>query len=74
MLTTEVENYPGFPEPILGPELMKRMRMQVERLGLKIIDRDVTRINLKNKPFQVEVEDATYNADSLILAMGASAR
>jgi len=74
MLTTEVENYPGFPEPILGPELMKRMRMQVERLGLKIIDRDVTQINLKTRPFQVEVEDVTYSADSLILAMGASAR
>ncbi|MEM0097109.1 MAG: thioredoxin-disulfide reductase [Conexivisphaerales archaeon] len=74
MLTTEVENYPGFPEPILGPELMKRMREQVERLGLKIIDKDVTKINLKERPFKVHVEDTTYITDSIILATGASAR
>ncbi len=74
MLTTEVENFPGFPEPILGPELMKRMREQVERLGLKIIDRDATNINLKVRPFEVEVEDIKYYADAIILATGASAR
>lgn len=74
MLTTEVENFPGFPEPVLGPELMKRMREQVERLGLKIIDRDVTEIDLKKRPFEVHVEDTIYTADAIILAMGASAR
>jgi len=74
MLTTEVENFPGFPEPVLGPELMKRMREQVERLGLKIIDRDVTEINLKKRPFEVHVEDTVYTTDAIILAMGASAR
>ncbi len=74
MLTTEVENYPGFPEPILGPELMKRMRAQAERLGVKIIDKDATGINLLTRPFEVNVEDIKYVADAVILAMGASAR
>ncbi|MDG6932614.1 MAG: thioredoxin-disulfide reductase [Nitrososphaerota archaeon] len=74
MLTTEVENYPGFPEPVMGPELMKRMREQVERLGLKVVDRDVTEISLRERPFKVKVEDTAYAADSVILAMGASAR
>ena len=74
MLTTEVENFPGFPEPILGPELMRRMREQVERLGLKIVDRDATGINLRVRPFEVEVEDTKYYADALIIATGASAR
>jgi len=74
MLTTEVENFPGFPEPILGPELMRRMREQVERLGLKIVDRDATGINLRVRPFEVEVEDTKYYADVIIIATGASAR
>ncbi len=74
MLTTEVENFPGFPEPILGPELMKRMRMQAERLGVQIIDKDATEINLLERPFKIKVEEDTYYADAVILAMGASAR
>ncbi len=74
MLTSEVENFPGFPEPILGPELMKRMRQQAERLGTQIIDKDATEINLMERPFKVKVEDDTYLADAVILAMGASAK
>ena len=74
MLTSEVENFPGFPEPILGPELMKRMRQQAERLGTQIIDKDATEINLAERPFKVKVEDDTYVAETLILAMGASAK
>ncbi len=74
MLTTEVENFPGFPEPILGPELMKRMRAQAERLGVNIIDKDATEINLLERPFRITVEEDTYYADAVILAMGASPR
>ncbi len=74
MLTSEVENFPGFPEPILGPELMKRMRQQAERLGVQIIDKDATEISLMEKPFKIKVEDDAYLADAVILAMGASAR
>ncbi|MGC9208329.1 MAG: thioredoxin-disulfide reductase [Nitrososphaeria archaeon] len=74
MLTTEVENFPGFPEPILGPELMKRMRAQAERLGVVIIDKDATEINLTERPFRITVEEDTYYADAVILAMGASPR
>ncbi len=74
MLTSEVENFPGFPEPILGPELMKRMRQQAERLGAQIIDKDATEINLMERPFKIKVEDDTYLADAVILAMGASAK
>jgi len=74
MLTSEVENFPGFPEPILGPELMKRMRQQAERLGTQIIDRDATEIDLTERPFKIKVEDDTYLADAVILAMGASAK
>ena len=59
MLTTEVENYPGFPEGILGPELMMHMRKQAERFGVEIVDKDVSAINVEQRPFSVSIVDDT---------------
>jgi len=74
MLTTEVENYPGFPEGIMGPELMDSMRKQAERFGTRIVSSDVSRVDLSSRPFQVWVGDDVYEAESLIVSTGASAR
>ena len=73
MLTSEVENYPGFPEGILGPELMDRFRQQAERFGTKIVERNVTRVDFSSRPFSIEVGDERYAADAVIVATGASA-
>jgi len=74
MLTTDVENYPGFPDGILGPELMEKFRGQAERFGSKFITADATRVDFTRAPFVVEVGDATYEADSVIVSTGAKAR
>ena len=74
MLTTEVENYPGFPEGIMGPELMDSMRKQAERFGTRIVSSDVSRVDLSSRPFQVWVGEDVYEAESLIVSTGASAR
>ncbi len=74
MLTTEVENYPGFPEGIMGPELMDGMRKQAERFGTHIISSDVTKVDLSERPFKVWVGGDLYESDSLIISTGASAR
>ncbi len=74
MITTDVENYPGFPEGIQGPELMEKFRKQAERFGAEIIDRDVIGVNLEAKPFVVKVEGETYTTDSIIISTGAQAK
>jgi thioredoxin reductase (NADPH) len=73
MITSEVENFPGFPEGIGGPELMARMRQQAERFGARIVDVDLTRVDLSGRPFRLWAESVTYTADSVIVATGASA-
>lgn len=74
MLTTEVENYPGFPDGIMGPELMDSMRKQAERFGTRIVSSDVTSVDLSERPFKVWVGDDLYESQSLIVSTGASAR
>jgi thioredoxin reductase (NADPH) len=73
MITTDVENYPGFPGGILGPELMALFREQAERFGTEIIDKDATKVDLSSRPFRVWVGPDEYTADSMIVATGASA-
>ncbi|MCU1457097.1 MAG: thioredoxin-disulfide reductase [Actinomycetia bacterium] len=74
MLTTEVENFPGFPEGIMGPELMMRMREQAERFGAEFITADVDRVELSERPFGAWVGDSEYRAMTVIVSTGASAR
>jgi thioredoxin reductase (NADPH) len=74
MLTTEVENYPGFPEGILGPELMIKFREQAERFGARIENVDVTSVDFAKRPLVVRTNDAQYDAETVIVATGASAR
>jgi thioredoxin reductase (NADPH) len=74
MLTTDVENYPGFPEGITGPELMERMRQQAERFGARVLAEDVTALQLGQRPFRAESDERVVLADAVILATGASAR
>jgi len=74
MLTTTVENFTGFPEGVQGPDLMASMRKQAEKVGAKIVDRNVTKVDFSTKPFKVFVENAHYLADAVILATGASAK
>jgi thioredoxin reductase (NADPH) len=74
MLTTEVENFPGFRNGIMGPDLMAEMRAQAERFGATIILGDVTTVDLSARPFRVVAEGATYTARALIVATGASAK
>lgn len=74
MLTTDVENYPGFPEGILGPDLMMRFREQAERFGAQYVTADVERIDLSASPFGIWVDAFEYRAESVIVSTGASAR
>ena len=74
MLTTEVENYPGFPEGILGPDLMEQFRVQAERFGSVIHTLDVIAVDFGARPFVLTTDEQTYTADSVIVATGASAR
>ncbi|MGH8936005.1 MAG: thioredoxin-disulfide reductase [Acidimicrobiia bacterium] len=74
MLTTDVENYPGFPDGILGPELMDLFRKQAARFGTRIITSDATKVDLSTLPFKVWVGDDQYEAESVIIATGASAK
>lgn len=72
MLAGKVENFPGFPEGILGPELMENMKKQAVKFGARIIERDVTGVDFKRRPFSIYVEDEEYLADVVIIATGAS--
>ncbi|UCE85575.1 MAG: thioredoxin-disulfide reductase [Deltaproteobacteria bacterium] len=74
MLTTDVENYPGFPEGITGPEMMERFQKQAERFGTRVIMEDATEIDLSERPFRVRTAERAFRADALILATGAEAR
>ena len=74
MLTTEVENYPGFAEGIMGPELMTTMRKQAERIGTTIIDDEVVNVDFRHKPFKILTYSDEYESDSVIIATGASPR
>src|SRR5579871_2656177 len=74
MITTEVENYPGFEHGIQGPELMQTMRAQVLRFGTEIVEDIVTRVDLSSRPFKVWVHDTLYEGRTLIIATGASAK
>src|SRR5262250_1717702 len=73
-LTTMVENFPGFPEGILGPELIERTRKQAQRFGAEFRSGAVTSVNLSNRPFTVVAGKETHECEALIVAAGASAR
>ncbi len=74
MITTDVDDFPGFPGGIQGPELMDRMRKQAELLGVKFIDENVIKVDFKKKPFKLNTEDRKFIAKSVIIATGASAK
>jgi thioredoxin reductase (NADPH) len=71
MLTTDVENYPGFPEGIMGPELMNRFREQAERFGAEFVTEKVSKVDFSVRPFRVWVRDTMYEAESIIVSTGA---
>jgi thioredoxin reductase (NADPH) len=74
MLTTEVENFPGFENGILGPRLMEQMRKQAERFGAELLFENATSVDLNSKPFKVTVGNTVHEAKSVIIAAGASAK
>lgn len=75
MLTTDVENYPGFEAGILGPELMEKMRQQAVRFGAEIVDRDVTKVDLTQKPFKIHLGGVpTATSEVVVIATGAESK
>jgi len=74
MITTDVENYPGFPEGILGPEMMDLFRRQVERFGTVIHPREITKVDFSQRPFRLWSDDEEFLARSVIISTGASAK
>jgi thioredoxin reductase (NADPH) len=74
MTTSEVENYPGFPNGIFGPELMMNMRQQAERFGTTIVDDEVTKVDFKQRPFTVRSHSELYRAESVLICTGATPR
>ncbi len=73
MLTTHIENYPGFVDPVLGPELMETMRKQAERFGTDMVTEDAVAVDFTRRPFVVRTADAAYDGEAVIIATGASA-
>src|ERR671937_1553793 len=74
MITSDVENYPGYADGVLGPEMMQDFRRQAERFGAEYLSDDVTRVDFSERPFRVYVGDDEYRAEAVIVATGASAR
>jgi thioredoxin reductase (NADPH) len=74
MVTTDVENYPGYPDGIMGPEMMAEFRRQAGRFGSEFITDDVARVDFSERPFRVWVENEEYSAHAVIVATGATAR
>jgi thioredoxin reductase (NADPH) len=74
MITSDVENYPGYPEGILGPEMMQDFRRQAERFGAEFVTDDVTKVDFSEQPLRVSVGDEEYKSRAVIIATGASAR
>jgi thioredoxin reductase (NADPH) len=73
MITSDVENYPGFPEGIQGPDLMQKFREQAERFGTRFVDADIDQVDFSDRPFRLWSAGREYTADSVIVATGASA-
>jgi thioredoxin reductase (NADPH) len=73
-LTTDVENYPGFPSGIMGPKLMEMMKQQAERFGTRIIYERATQVDLRQKPFRIRTDEKEYQTQTLIISTGASPR
>ena len=73
MITTDVENYPGFPDGIMGPDLMENFRKQTERFGTRLMTSDITRVDFSQRPFLVWEGNVEYQANAIIIATGASA-
>ena len=71
MLTSDVENFPGYPEGIAGPEMMMQLREQAERFGLTVQDKNVERVDLSSRPYKVYVEGEEFLTDSIIVSTGA---
>jgi thioredoxin reductase (NADPH) len=74
MITSDVENYPGYAEGVLGPEMMKDFRRQAERFGAEFVSDDVTRVDFSERPFRVWVGDEEYRSEAVIVSTGANAR
>jgi thioredoxin reductase (NADPH) len=74
VLTSDVENYPGYPEGVLGPDMMAELRTQAERFGAEVRTIDVTRVDFRQRPFVLETDEGTVRANSVIIATGASAK
>ena len=77
MITTDVENYPGFPDGIMGPEIIEKFKAQAERFGTKMVYGDVTKVHVNERPFRVELDDDpedVITADTIIIATGADAK
>ena len=74
MLTTDVENYPGFVDGIKGPDLMENFRKQAKRFGAEIINENVTSVDFRKNPFQVSTAENNYNANTIIIATGADSK